>query len=529
MSRETVISSRLRRLSASAAADGLVASALAAAVASYILSFPHYLGDSDEGLILYEAKRLLGGEVYFRDIFDMVPPGSQYVAAGAFSLFGTTVATARALDAVVHALITVALYACCRTAGVRRPLAVLTSALQPLLFWPLWPYVSPHWMSGLLWLVLVAILFRRPWSRHPAGAAAVGVILGLMGLVQQQRAAIASLGMVLYFAVDGLVERRFGAAGTWRTVLRRIGACAIVAALVSLPPLIALAVRSGFEPMVRALILHPLTHYGVVLRPPPWGTMLAPDTFAAGTLKALVRWLPAALIGVAAVGLVGALRRERIDRVRVALGLSAVGAVAIASTLYFPDLIHVAFLAPIGATAAAVLLEWGAQAAERRWPASVVATGIAAFCIALAVFGWRALQLRHAAWAHVATSAPTPFGRVDFFDARMRTLVEGIDERAGEDPQRRLFVYPFGAALYLLTDTQNPTPMQIIYPGYSFADQVDEALAVVEHQRSPLVVFVPGGVPKEDRFLDVLSQHYTRVPDQPFLWQPVTPDRDAVR
>jgi hypothetical protein len=501
---------------------------LAAAVASYVLSFPHYLGESDEGLILYEAKRLLAGEVYFRDIFDMVPPGSQYIAAGAFSLFGTSITTARALDAVVHALITVALYACCRTAGVRRPVAAFAAALQPVLFWPLWPYVSPHWMSGLLWLVLLAILCRRPWARHPAGAAAVGVILGLMGLVQQQRAAIASLGMALYFAADGVVERRFGDTQAWRAIAQRVGICAAAAVLVALPPLFALAIRSGFEPMVRALILHPLTHYGVVLHPPRWGAMLAPDPFAAGTLWRVLPWVPAALIGVAVTGVFCALRRKRIERARVALAVSAVGAVAIASTLYFPDLIHVAFLAPICVTATAVLLEWGAQAAESRWPASTVATGIAALCLAFAVFGWRAVQLRRAAWAHVAVSAETPFGRMDFFDSRMRTLTDAINRMAADDPQRRLFVYPFGAALYLMTDTRNPTPLQIIYPGYSFADQVDEARAVVEHQRSPLVVFVPA-VPKEDRFSDVLAQHYRRVPGQQFLWQQVTPQGDAVR
>jgi hypothetical protein len=62
------------------------------------------LGAADEGGYLYQAARVAAGDVLYRDVFNINPPGSYWLMAGLFRLFGTTLATARAASAVVSGL-----------------------------------------------------------------------------------------------------------------------------------------------------------------------------------------------------------------------------------------------------------------------------------------------------------------------------------------------------------------------------------------------------------------------------------------
>src|SRR5215475_3726882 len=50
----------------------------------------------DEGVFLYEAKRILDGQVMYRDFFDLVGPASNYALALIYLLFGVSMETAPA-------------------------------------------------------------------------------------------------------------------------------------------------------------------------------------------------------------------------------------------------------------------------------------------------------------------------------------------------------------------------------------------------------------------------------------------------
>src|SRR5262249_11492684 len=104
--------------------DRALAVALFAGTFAYLWAMPRILGPSDEGLYLYNTKRVLGGVVLHLYVYDIITPGSHYVMALAFRLFGTSIATARAVIGVVHGIAVVVAYATCRTLGVRRAIAV---------------------------------------------------------------------------------------------------------------------------------------------------------------------------------------------------------------------------------------------------------------------------------------------------------------------------------------------------------------------------------------------------------------------
>src|SRR5262249_10469758 len=135
-------------------------------------------------------KRLLHGAVFYRDVIEIITPGSQYLFAAAFGLFGTTLSTARLVMAAVHGGIVVLIAAACRLCGVRWPLAIAAALAHLALAQPAWPYASPHWLSTFLMMLLAVGCLGRPWQRGVGGALGLGAIVGVAVLVQQQKAAL---------------------------------------------------------------------------------------------------------------------------------------------------------------------------------------------------------------------------------------------------------------------------------------------------------------------------------------------------
>src|SRR5437016_1237332 len=142
-------------------ADALLAGVLLAGTTLYLCGLPRNLGASDEGAYLYESKMLLEGRVLYRDVFEIVAPGFYYLTAALFWLFGSTMATARTANAVLHGLIVAGIYAACRLLGVQRTVAGPLALLFPAFVQPAWPYASPHWVSTGLCIALALLLARR--------------------------------------------------------------------------------------------------------------------------------------------------------------------------------------------------------------------------------------------------------------------------------------------------------------------------------------------------------------------------------
>ena len=75
--------------------DVVVALLIFAGIALYLSFLPRNLTAADESIHLYEAKRILNGEVLYRDVYTVYPPASFHVAAWLFELFGTSLLVVR--------------------------------------------------------------------------------------------------------------------------------------------------------------------------------------------------------------------------------------------------------------------------------------------------------------------------------------------------------------------------------------------------------------------------------------------------
>jgi hypothetical protein len=488
--------------------DGWVGLALFAVAGIAVVGLPNNLGVSDESLILYESTRALHGEVLYRDVFEIITPGSLWLFAGLFHVFGATLGVARAAMAVVHALIVVLIFATCRGLGVRRELAAAAALVHLVIGQPAWPYASPHWMGTLLQVAMLWLAAARPLRGRAATAAAIGLAVGGLIMVQQQKGAVMAVAAALWLGLDVGVERRLRGAASWRALLGAELACAAAALAVVAPALALTVARAGVEPVLTALVRYPLHNYPSVVSA-SWGHVdLLNVDLASHTFPTLLAYLPVALLPVAVRAVAAWRRREDALRGLVAL-LAFAGAVS-ASIGYFPDFIHIAFIAPIFLVALAAALDWLLGVLPEGWrgaaPAVLASVVLAALAAQLAR-NWQR------AWAEYPVIYQSPFGRIDLADQRVATQNDRVRALLDASPTRELLAYPGLPAVYLMTGANNPTPYQLLSPAYNGLPTVQAAIDTLERRQVPLVVIVEPFVEKNDPLVAYVREHYEHLDD----------------
>lgn len=489
--------------------DRLAAGVLVAATFAYLASLPRYLGWADESYFLYEAKRIRDGEVMYRDVFQFITPLATYCMAILYWLFGTSIATARLAMAVLHALLCAILFATCRAIGVRRSLALLVPLAFLSLCQGVWPFASPHWFSTVLAMAILAVLCTGERDQHPRRTLVLGVLLGILIGVQQQKGAIMAAGVGAIVLGEHVLDRH---KRNWMALCARIGWLAAGVLTVVLPLGLWMIASAGSGPVYEALVRFPLESYrrGHFAR---WGEA-APltDSFAAATFPALLRWSPVAVLPPVA-RLLHAVIRGGIDRTSsVLMALAVFAAASVASIWYFPDLIHIAFIAPAFFICAAETGEWLLRRFARSSGGRVLGGGTA--MVVAAILGY---QL----WRNTATMAQqftlphdTAFGRIDFAQPWEPLFVDGVRALLDEVPGRELFSYPNVTSIYLTAGARNPTPYQYLLARVSPPTQIAKAQAILDARRLPYVVVSPVIFTARDPLATFITTHYESAPIQ---------------
>jgi hypothetical protein len=113
----------------------------------------------DEGISLYGAKRILLGQIPYKDFFDIcVTPGTDYLLAGIFKVFGTTLKVARITTIIANALNVAMLYLI-SISFIKNKIALIPSLLLMIIYALVLDYypVSHHWFAitaGIFTLLL---------------------------------------------------------------------------------------------------------------------------------------------------------------------------------------------------------------------------------------------------------------------------------------------------------------------------------------------------------------------------------------
>ena len=496
--------------------DALAAAVLLSATVVYLSQFPHDLSPIDESIHLYDAKRLLGGGVMYRDVFNFITPGWMYLMALLFWIFGTDIAVARMTVAMIHAYTMVLIYGVCRDLGVRPGLSWPPALAYLVLCQPAWAVASQHWLSTMLSVAALGVCVRHLHDRR-RWSLLLGVVLGLFVSVQQQRAAITVAGVVLWLLLDLLLDRRYGDHRPVRALIATLAWMAAGIAIVVVPFLGWLIARAGFYRVWRALVLFPLSDYAHGVTPAAWGDInIITASHASYTFPLLLKYLPLVLVP-AALRLTWAVARGRApEEARRLLLLIVFALTSIASIQYFPDFIHIAFIAPVFLIMLAESAEWVVRYMQAPRPVLLASYVLAAATLLLASGAQLRDNLERKRSAY-DISRPTAFGRVDFHSRRQARLFDRMKERMRGTWSRYLFCYPLIADLYLMLDAENPSAVGFLWPGTTGPDLTQEAIDALAEKRPPYILFIPEWGGDDDPVATWIKEHYE--PNGDDMWR----------
>ena len=458
---------------------------------AYFLTYPLAIGRADESHLLYGAKRVLQGQVIYRDFFEVLTPLSYYLFAGIYRVAGTTLLAARVGIALIEAVGCATLFHL-----VRRVAGALEATLAVLLFAglciPTWPYASPHWISTTLALLVAAVTLAERWQRSPrARPLMAGMLAGVAVCVQQQRGVFLAVWLPLALYVLSFSLPR---ATRWRTLGTELAWGAGGGAIVVLLVMGHAAWTASLASLVDMLYELPLKNYAPTQSGRLWWAAELPLTgiYRTSTWLWLLRISPLYLIGEGALLLRGGRRRrQRAELERICLLLLAV--LMMLSVWYLPDFIHVSFVLPFLLIPGATLLHrlrsvplWDRVPAGRH----AVTVGVA--LLILAVVGQGAANVA-SAYAREPERLETAFGvlRVDAGAAR---LFRAIRSRLVREPDGRtlLYSYPDDAWLYLALPADDAARYSILMPRMFPPENLEEVAQVLRARRPGTVVAVVG-------------------------------------
>ncbi len=479
----------------------------------YLATLPLNLGTPDEAHALLAAKRVFDGEVMYRDVFDLSTPGWVMGMAALFGLLGPSLATARMTVAMIHGGTALLMFLACRWLGVRRGLAWACAFAYLVVCQPMFPIASYHWLATFLSVALLVLCLRS--TANTSWAFSLGLGVGLLIAVHQQRGLSMGLGVASVLVARAIIQWRYGISPRPLSVWRQTGAFAGGVTLVVGSLLVGLVATAGFQPVWNALVIVPLVNYRGAISC-PWG-----HDWTGGSrspFSPFLEYLPAILAVSMVPLLVLCWRRRNAERVRVLTILTLLCAFAILSISYYPDTIHLAFIAPLFFVTSTDAFERLLRLLPTPMSRPVAGLTTAAVVLAGGVELWGNLITLRARYPVAYQSA---FGRIDLRSARTAQVWEQMKAFLDRGPSRELYAYPMANYTYLLLDARNPTRFAFVTRGrYTSPDQVQEIVDALDTKRVPYVVVTAEIVRSDDRIARFIREHYEPVPALPRrLWR----------
>ncbi len=421
-------------------------------------------GTNDEGIYLDAASRMLHGQTLYVDFFGIVSPGVYWVQEAFFRIFGATILAGRLPVLLCFASECALLYwltarLASRGAAVFAVFLYFAVQASDLNF-----LTAQHrWESGAISLASIALVVhgyfagsRWPWVAAGALGVAAAFFTPTMALVAG--ATVAWLLIARELRVH-LLPFLAGGAALGVAVLASMAASGILFPFVDQMRWLS---RNYSDVNVMA--------YGAIIG--GYHDLLAgPFNFdlLIRALVVLCLALPAILPVTNLAGWTGVLTLcpQVAPEPRALVYLLGCSVALVVSTYPRPDLMHLAWVAPVAYVLGVALV----SLALPRWAQTAA--------VVTAMFG-SMLLLLHLVTTLSSVNLATPIGNVraspDSAEA-VRQLLERVK------PGDSAFVYPYKPLLYFLTQTKNPTRYSYLQPGL-MTDQ-DERSALADLRRSP--------------------------------------------
>jgi hypothetical protein len=439
----------------------------------YLIPFMRLLlAGSDEGLLTSGAVRVAHGQVFARDFFEIVGPGTFYWLALFFKLFGVSFVAER-ICLFISSLGTLSLMYFLSRRICSQSKILPTVILAGTYFGPVWPTISHHVDSNFF--ALMSIVFVIAWidSRRGGLLFVAGALAGLTTIFLQPK------GLLLFAAI-----------GAWLAILRAKRATSLAsigllaAGYVSAIGLMVLYFWShhALWDLIDANYLWPAKHYGPanvvsyaqgIFRDywHGWASSMGHGWWTAVIASLLV--VPFAFVAVIPVLLpsLGIARIKSLQQPEILLYWLCGCALWVAE-IHRKDMCHLVFGSPL-------LIILSIHYIEQ------YRTTLARVGLQLLSIGAVSLAGLNLCLALAAHPMATRVGTVRVF--KNDPTLAYLD--ANVPPGQEIFIYPYNPILYYLSATTNPTRRSGLGYNYNSASDFQEVVQVLEQRRVKYVVW----------------------------------------
>ncbi len=464
---------------------------------AYLSAFRHYSSlEPDEGIVLQGGERILRGEIPYRDFFSFYTPGSFYLVAFVFRVFGDSLVVARMSLAAAGAVCSVITYLLARRA-CSRSIALLAAILTTATGFAYRFLVLHNWYSTLLACLAVYAAVRLLESPKISWAFATGCFASLTMLFEQSKGAGLCLGLA-----TGLVSLRI--AGR-EQLFRRSEIAGILGGF--LLPFLGVFAYFGAQHSLIIMLqdwLWPLRHYTQANHVPygwqNWSNSARQMIFYTGPLAARVLKILAVSPGflVPVLPLLALclfphwtkqLRHQKTTPRHCSyyVLISAVlSGLLFSVVIVRADIIHFMYLAPLWY----VLLTWllGSHHMQGRTLIKIRKYLVAYVSIA---FGMMALAVLLSA-VGARNQIETRRGMITTGEKDM--VIEYVQAHVASGQE--LLVYPYLPLYNYLTATHSPSRYDYFQPGMSTTEQAQQIIASLQSHQIRVVLFERGFVDK---------------------------------
>ena len=430
------------------------------------------LQTAPEGLLVYGAVRIVHGQVFARDFFEVVGPGTFYWLALFFKLFGVTFAATRICLFVTSLGTGLAMYFLSRR--IFTHYQVLPSILLAgTYFGTLWPSISHHVDSNCFALLSIACMIVWQDRRKFGLLFAAGALAGATTCFLQQKGVLLLFALLLWL----WIQRRRGS-----TPLSSLGAVAAGYTSVIALMLVYFWTQHALWDLAYTNVVWPTEHYSAVNVVPYAHDMVrgcwdhfvvAKSGFRWTIVTASVLIVPFLVVAALPVLLPVLAVRSIRNKVRPEIVLYWLCGVAIwLSEIHRKDIFHLVFGSPLLIILCIYYLQqYRSKVADLALQIlAISATCLAGFNLFLALS---------------ARPTATRVGSVAVF--KNLSGLTALDEKVR--PGEEIFAYPYCPMYYFLSATNNPTRYGGLLYNFNTPGQFDEVVSVLEQRRVRYVLW----------------------------------------
>jgi 4-amino-4-deoxy-L-arabinose transferase-like glycosyltransferase len=442
-------------------------------------------GGSDEGTLLIGAVRILHGQVFARDFFEVMGPGAFYWLAGFFKVFGVSFLVARVGLFIPLLGTAVTLYFLSRrVCGRYRVLPCLMVAAT--YFGVLGQCESHHVDSNFFALLAVACMVGYLASARRGFAVGAGALAAITACTLQPK------GVLLYgaFLIWLLLERRRIASPMLTMGLMTAGFAAVAGIAIAY-----FCFNGAWSGMVYANLTFPTQHYSGINTVPyahdisEFWKFLTSLGDGAQWLAVVAAVLTVPFLFVAALPAltagVGAIYKWKQKTVSPEIALYALcGAAIWLSEFHRRDIHHLAYGSPllivlfVHMLSALARNESGPKISISRL---VKASAMVLTICAISLAGFECLM------AAITGSVETRVGRAAIFGAGAATVLPFLN--AHVQPGEDVLIYPYAPAYYFLAAANNPTRYSFLQYDYNTDAQFNDVVQTLEQRHVRYIVW----------------------------------------